>query len=593
MAQLRIALAQINPTVGDLAGNTGLVLGAARAAVAAGAHVLAAPELALTGYPIEDLALRGSFVRASQTALEELARQLAQEGLGELVVVVGYLDAIAHSQQRSGRPAGSPQNAAAVLYQGRVLIRSAKHHLPNYGVFDEYRYFVPGDVLPVVRVGGVDVAVAICEDLWQDGGPVAATAESGAGLLLSINASPYELAKDDERYELMRERAIEAGCALAYVNQVGGQDELVFDGDSLVVGADGALLARARQFADELFVVDLDLPESDVPVEETTASNGMTIRRVVASADPFPAHPAPAAEPVIERRLSDLEEIYRALCVGLRDYVRKNGFSTVLFGLSGGIDSALVAAIAVDAVGAENTYAVSMPSAFSSEHSKSDAAEMARRTGLHYETVPVAPMVDAYLKTIADHGTAITGVADENLQARVRGTILMALSNQRGHLVLATGNKSELSVGYATLYDAGSIGGFSPIKDVPKTLVWELARWRNAAAVQRGEAPPIPENSIEKEPSAELRPGQKDSDSLPDYAVLDAILDLYVRGDEGLAEIVAAGQDPALVERVLRLTDRAEYKRRQYPPGTKISPKAFGRDRRLPITNRYTEKAGD
>jgi NAD+ synthase (glutamine-hydrolysing) len=593
MAQLRIALAQINPTVGDLAGNTGLVLEAARAASAAGAHVLAAPELALTGYPIEDLALRGSFVRASQAALEGLTRQLADEGLGELVVVVGYLDAIPQSLQRSGRPAGSPQNAAAVLHQGRVLIRSAKHHLPNYGVFDEYRYFVPGDVLPVVRVGGVDMAVAICEDLWQDGGPVAATAESGAGLLLSINASPYELAKDDERYELMRERAIEAGCALAYVNQVGGQDELVFDGDSLVVGADGALVARARQFAEELFVVDLDLPESDLPVEETIASNGMTIRRVVASADPLPAPAAPAAEPVIEQRLSDLEEIYQALCVGLRDYVRKNGFRTVLFGLSGGIDSALVAAISVDAVGAENTYAVSMPSAYSSEHSKSDAADLARRTGLHYETVPVAPMVDAYLKTIADCGTAITGVADENLQARVRGTILMALSNQRGHLVLATGNKSELSVGYATLYDAGSIGGFSPIKDVPKTLVWELARWRNAAAEQRGETPPIPVSSIDKEPSAELRPGQKDSDSLPDYAQLDTILDLYVRGDEGLAEIVAAGNDPALVERVLRLTDRAEYKRRQYPPGAKISPKAFGRDRRLPITNRYTEKAGD
>jgi NAD+ synthase (glutamine-hydrolysing) len=277
----------------------------------------------------------------------------------------------------------------------------------------------------------------------------------------------------------------------------------------------------------------------------------------------------------------------------VRDYVRKNGFQTVLLGLSGGIDSALVAAIAVDAVGAQNTYAVSMPSGFSSEHSKSDAADLAQRTGLHYESVPVAPMVDAYLKTIADCGTAITGVADENLQARVRGTILMALSNQRGHLVLATGNKSELSVGYSTLYDAGSIGGFSPIKDVPKTLVWELSRWRNAAAQERGETPPIPENSIEKEPSAELRPGQKDSDSLPDYAQLDPILDLYVRGDEGLAEIVAAGHDAALTERMIRLTDRAEYKRRQFPPGTKISPKAFGRDRRLPITNRYTEKAGD
>ena len=591
MAQLRIALAQINPTVGDLAGNTALVLRAAREAAAAGAHVLAAPEQALTGYPIEDLALRGSFVQASRAALEELGRQLADEGLGELVVVVGYLDATSESLPRSGRPAGSPQNAAAVLYQGRVLIRSAKHHLPNYGVFDEYRYFVPGDVLPVVRIGGVDMAVTICEDLWQNGGTVAAVAESGAGLLLSINASPYELAKDDQRYELLRDRAIEAGCAVAYVNQVGGQDELVFDGDSLVVAPDGTLVARAGQFVEELFTVDLELPESDLPVEETIASNGMTIRRVVASEGPLPVPPSPAAKPVVEERLSDLEEIYQALCLGLRDYVRKNGFSTVLFGLSGGIDSALVAAIAVDAIGAENTYAVSMPSLFSSDHSKSDAADLARRTGLHFETMPVAPMVDAYLKTIADHGTAITGVADENLQARVRGTILMALSNQRGHLVLATGNKSELSVGYATLYDAGSIGGFSPIKDVPKTLVWELSRWRNTVAEQRGETPPIPVNSIDKEPSAELRPGQKDSDSLPDYALLDGILDMYVKGDKGIDEIIAAGYDPALVERVLRLTDRAEYKRRQYPPGTKISPKAFGRDRRLPITNRYAEKA--
>jgi len=591
MAQLRIALAQINPTVGDLAGNTALVLESARAASAAGAHLLAAPEQALTGYPIEDLALRASFVQASQAALEDLARRLAdEEGLGELVVVVGYLDATSESLPRSGRPSGSPQNAAAVLHQGSVLIRSAKHHLPNYGVFDEYRYFVPGDVLPVVRVGGVDTAIAICEDLWQDRGTPAAAAESGAGLLLSINASPYELAKDDERYELLRDRAIEVGCTVVYVNQVGGQDELVFDGDSLVVAADGALIARAGKFVEELFVVDLELPESDLPVEETIASNGMTIRRVVASAEPLPAPPAPRAEPVIEEQPGELEEIYRALVLGLRDYVRKNGFQTVLLGLSGGIDSALVAAIAADAVGAENTYAVSMPSLYSSEHSKSDAEDLAQRTGLHFETVPVAPMVDAYLKTIADHGTAITGVADENLQARVRGTILMALSNQRGHLVLATGNKSELSVGYSTLYDAGSIGGFSPIKDVPKTLVWELARWRNAAAEQRGQTPPIPVNSIDKEPSAELRPDQKDSDSLPDYALLDGILDLYVKDDKGLAEIVAAGYDPALAERVLRLTDRAEYKRRQYPPGTKISPKAFGRDRRLPITNRYTEK---
>ena len=598
MAQLRIALAQMNSSVGDLAGNGDLIRRYAAEAHRDGAHLLAVPEMALTGYPVEDLALRGSFVEASRRSLAELAAALETDGLGDLPVVVGYLDHGRHAPAESDGPAKAavsapprsrPEDAAAVLYRGGVMIRSAKHHLPNYGVFDEYRYFASGNVLPVVRVRGVDVAIAICEDLWQDGGPVAACAEAGAGLLLSINASPYELAKDDERYELMRERAREAGCTLAYVNQVGAQDELVFDGDSLVVGADGALLARARQFDEELFVLDLDLPESDVPVEETIASNGMTIRRVVADAEPLPAPPAPPAKPVIEERMGDLEEVYQALCVGLRDYVRKNGFQTVLFGLSGGIDSALVAAIAVDAVGAENTYAVSMPSAYSSDHSKSDAADLARRTGLHFETVPVAAMVDAYLKTIADTGTAITGVADENLQARVRGTILMALSNQRGHLVLATGNKSELSVGYATLYDAGSIGGFSPIKDVPKTLVWELARWRNAAAERRGETPPIPVNSIDKEPSAELRPGQKDSDSLPDYALLDGILDLYVKGDKGLAEIVAAGYDPALAERVLRLTDQAEYKRRQYPPGTKISPKAFGRDRRLPITNRYAE----
>ena len=593
MAQLRIALAQINPIVGDLPGNADLVLEAAREASAAGAHLLAAPELALTGYPIEDLALRGSFVRASQAALKGLAGRLATQGLDELVVVVGYLDGTAAARPRLGRPAGSPQNAAAVLHRGEVLIRSAKHHLPNYGVFDEYRYFVPGDELPVVRVGGVDVAVAICEDLWQDGGTVLAAAESGAGLLVSINASPYELAKDDERYELLRRRAIEAGCALAYVNQVGGQDELVFDGDSLVVGRNGALLARARQFAEELFVVDLDLPAADQPVQETTASNGMTIRRVVASEGPLPV---PAGEPTrpvaaVEERMGDLEEIYQAVCLGLRDYVRKNGFESVVFGLSGGIDSALVAAIAVDALGAEHVYGVSMPSAYSSDHSVNDAADLARRTGLRMETVPVAPMVDAFLKTVGDSGTAITGVADENLQARVRGTILMALSNQRGHLVLATGNKTELSVGYATLYDAGSIGGFAPIKDVPKTLLRELAEWRNEEAERRGETPPIPRNSIEKEPSAELRPGQKDSDSLPEYEVLDGVLDLYVRRDQGLAEIVAEGHDPALAERVLRLTDRAEYKRRQFPPGPKISPKAFGRDRRLPITNRYAERA--
>ncbi|HEU5354642.1 MAG TPA: NAD+ synthase [Actinocrinis sp.] len=588
MAQLRIALAQINPTVGDLAGNAALILDSARKAAADGAHLLAAPEMALTGYPIEDLALRPSFVQAARVALDQLALRLAEEGLGELVVIAGYLDGIADNEPRIGRPAGSPLDAAAVLHRGSVLIRSAKHHLPNYGVFDEYRYFVPGDVLPVVRVRGVDVALVICEDLWQDGGPIAAVAEASAGLVLSINASPYELNKDDVRYELLARRAAEAGCALAYVNQVGGQDELVFDGDSMVVGADGKVLARAGQFTDELFVVDLEVPAASGPVQDAIASNGLAIRRVVASTEPAePYEPRPA---VITPRLDDLCEIYQALVTGLRDYVRKNGFSTVLLGLSGGIDSALVAAIGCDALGPQNVYGVSLPSRYSSDHSKDDAGDMARRTGLHYETVPIAPMVEAYLKTLADSGTALIGLAEENLQARVRGTSLMALSNQRGHLVLATGNKSELAVGYSTLY-GDAVGAFGPIKDVSKTLVWALARWRNEEAERRGEVPPIPPNSIEKEPSAELRPGQRDTDSLPPYDVLDEILELYVNGDHGREEIEARGFDPELVQRVLKLTDTAEYKRRQYPPGTKISAKAFGRDRRLPITSRWRETA--
>ena len=604
MAQLRIALAQMNSSVGDLAGNSALIRRYAAEAHQDGAHLLAVPEMALTGYPVEDLALRGSFVAASRDHLADLAAALDADGLGDLPVVVGYLDQGTHSEHvsQSGAdpvrsavsapPKSRPLDAAAVLHRGEVLIRSAKHHLPNYGVFDEYRYFASGNVLPVVRVKGVDVAIAICEDLWQDGGPVAACAEAGAGLLLSINASPYELNKDDVRYALLQCRAREAGCALAYVNMVGGQDELVFDGDSMIVDADGELLARAGQFTEELLVVDLALPAATEPAEmgevrETTASNGMAVCRVpvtLEEAEPYEARPA-----VLTLRMDDRAEVYAALVVGLRDYVHKNGFKSVVFGLSGGIDSALVAAIACDALGPDNVHGVSLPSRYSTEHSKDDAAQMARNTGLHYEVLPIGDMVESYLKALADGGTALTGVSDENLQARVRGTALMALSNQRGHLVLATGNKSELAVGYSTIYDAGSIGGYSPIKDVAKTLVWELARWRNAHALELGQTPPIPVNSIEKEPSAELRPDQKDSDSLPDYAVLDQILDLYVEGDQGMAAIIDRGFDPDLVKRILGLIDRAEYKRRQFPPGTKISVKAFGRDRRLPITNRWQE----
>ncbi len=576
MPQLRVALAQINPCVGDLAGNSDLVVARTHEAAAAGAHLVAFPEMVLTGYPIEDLALRPSFQAASRAALEALAVRLEAEGLGATTVVVGYLDRLedASSRDTLGRPRGGPQNAAAVISGGRVVARYAKHHLPNYGVFDEYRYFVPGTSTAVVRVHGVDVALAICEDLWQDGGPVAQVRESGAALLVVINGSPYERNKDDVRLALCARRAQEAGAALAYVNMVGGQDELVFDGDSIVVGSDGALLARAPQFDEALLVVDLDLPMADPTTSRSSAAIG------------FPVTPYDAQPSTVEPRRSDEAEVWGALVLGLRDYVRKNGFRSVVLGLSGGIDSAVVAAIAVDALGAEDVHGVSLPSAYSSDHSKGDAADMAERTGLHYRTVPIAPMVDAFQTSLG-----LTGLAEENLQARVRGVTLMGISNQEGHLVLATGNKSELSVGYSTIY-GDAVGGFAPIKDVPKVDVWRLARWRNELAESRGETAPIPPNSIEKPPSAELRPGQLDTDSLPDYDLLDDLLDDYVENDRGATELVAQGFDRDLVERVLRLTDVAEYKRRQYPPGTKISVKGFGRDRRLPITNRWRETAG-
>ena len=590
MAQLRLALAQHNPVVGDLDGNAAQILDLSRRAADLGAHLVAFPEMGLTGYPVEDLALRASFVDASRQRLQSLAQELADAGLGELAVVVGYLDGAPDAVPVLGTPKGAPQDAAAVIHGGRVVARYAKHHLPNYGVFDEYRYFVPGGSLTLARVHGVDVAVVVCEDIWQEGGPVAVARDAQAGLLLVINGSPYERNKDDVRLDLVRRRAAAAGCTLAYVNMVGGQDELVFDGDSLVVSADGTCLARAGQFTDELLVVDLDLPRAatqvtDEPSSVVTPDDGATmmIERVVLSEDvlaPWEPAPAPMAE-----RLSDDAEVYAALVTGLRDYVAKNGFRSVLLGLSGGIDSSLVAAIACDAIGAANVFGVSNPSDYSTEGSRTDAAELARRTGLNFTTIPIAAMVDAFQAALA-----LDGLAQENLQARIRAVIWMGLSNQNGHLVLACGNKSELSVGYSTIY-GDAVGGFAPIKDVPKTSVWALARWRNAEAARRGEKPPIPETVISKPPSAELRPGQLDSDSLPDYALLDDVLDDYVEQDRGSTELLAAGFDRDLVERVLQLTDRAEYKRRQYPPGPKISLKAFGRDRRLPITNRWREQA--
>ncbi|GGT30309.1 NAD+ synthase [Streptomyces atratus] len=580
--QLRLALNQIDSTVGDLSGNAEAIVHWTRHSAEQGAHLVAFPEMMLTGYPVEDLALRSSFVEASRQALRALAARLDAEGFGELPVVLGYLDRSETAQPRYGQPAGAPQNAAAVLHRGQVALTFAKHHLPNYGVFDEFRYFVPGDSMPVVRVHGVDVALAICEDLWQDGGRVPAARAAGAGLLLSINASPYERDKDDTRLELVRKRAQEAGCTTAYLAMIGGQDELVFDGDSIVVDRNGEVIARAPQFAEGSVVLDLDLPAATAEAPSGVVNDGLRIDRVVLSEEPLPAYDTELTGGYAER-LDDDEELYSALVVGLRAYAAKNGFSSVLVGLSGGIDSALVAAIACDALGAQNVYGISMPSKYSSDHSKGDAAELARRTGLNFRTVPIEPMFDAYMGSLG-----LTGLAEENLQSRLRGTMLMAVSNQEGQIVLAPGNKSELAVGYSTLY-GDSVGAYGPIKDVYKTSIFRLAKWRNRAAEERGQTPPIPEASITKPPSAELRPGQVDTDSLPDYDVLDRILELYVDRDQGLDEIVAAGFDEALVAKTLRMVDTAEYKRRQYPPGTKISPKGFGKDRRLPITNRWRE----
>ena len=558
--QIRVALSQINPTVGDLKKNSDLISKYASDAAKAGAVVVVYPEMILTGYPVEDLANRPSFRAASINAIIDLAARINIEGNGDLTLIVGYL---------GESKAGKPQNCVAVIYRGEVVATYIKHHLPNYGVFDEYRNFTPGNHSLVVRVCGVDIGLAICEDIWQSGGPVAQLAQRNIGLMLVPNGSPFEINKDDARLALVQQRAIEIGAPLAYVNMTGGQDDLVFDGDTIVVGSSGEVIARAPQFEDGLMVIDLDVrllsSDPDLIISEAPILKYEKIKAGVA------------------KRLDDLEEIWQGLVVGLRDYVEKNNFKSVLLGLSGGIDSALVAALAADAIGADRLFGVALPSKYSSDHSLSDAKELASNIGLNYRIIEIEPMVANFIENLR-----VDGVAEENLQARVRGTTLMALSNQEGHLVLATGNKSELAVGYSTMY-GDAVGGFAPIKDLYKTQVWQLAKWRNQLALSQGEKPPIPVNSINKEPSAELRPDQKDTDSLPDYKVLDQILTIYIDQDGGRPAALAAGFDAALVDKVVRLVDRAEYKRRQYPPGTKISSRAFGKDRRLPITSHWNE----
>lgn len=577
MPRLRVALAQTNPVVGDLSGNARQVLDAAHAAHDAGADLLVTGEMALSGYPIEDLASRPSFLAASRRAVDALARELDARGLGSLAVIVGHPDGPFEPRAigSSNAPTAIAQNCASVLQHGRVVARYAKHHLPNYSVFDEYRVFIPGDELLVVRIGGVDAAVIVCEDLWRDGGPVGRVLESDAGLLLVLNASPFERDKDEVRLPLVTRRATETDTVVAYVNIVGGQDDLVFDGDSVVVDGSGTILARAPQFDEHLLIVDVDAEAAG----DHPAPAG--VHRVELAANDRPDRsPAPTDITVLP---DDREQVWNALVTGLRDYVEKNRFRSVVLGLSGGIDSAVCAAIAIDALGPERVHGVSMPSKYSSDHSRSDADLLAAATGIHYSVEPIADLVHP-----VENQLALDGVAAENLQARIRGIILMGLSNMHGHLVLTTGNKTELAVGYSTIY-GDSVGGFAPIKDVPKLLVWELARWRNEHARARGETPPIPVGSIEKPPSAELRPEQTDQDSLPPYELLDAILEHYISELLGKDDIVALGYDRETVEFVTGLVDRAEWKRRQGAIGPKISAIAFGRDRRLPITYRPTD----
>jgi NAD+ synthase (glutamine-hydrolysing) len=544
---LSIALAQVNPTVGDLEGNSALIKNFTKKAAELGASLVVFPEMVLTGYPIEDLSLRKSFQEASKSALNKLANDLKNQELGNLHVIVGYLDSTGETN-KLGVPAGSPENAAAIIHDGKIIKKYVKHHLPNYGVFDEYRYFVPGEESCSIDIEGIKISLAICEDIWQDGGPISEISKENSDLLIVINGSPFEHGKDDVRLDLLQKRVKQINAPIAYLNLVGGQDELVFDGDSIVVNKDGSVASRSSQFVEELVVFEFEKNKAIKPS-------------------------------IIRKRSDDLEEVYQALVVGLRDYVLKNNIESVVLGLSGGIDSALVAAIAVDALGSENVYGVSMPSQYSSEHSKNDAKDLAQNLNINYRTVEIKPFFDSFQNSLH-----LTSLAEENLQARLRGITLMGISNQEGHLVLATGNKSELAVGYSTIY-GDAVGGFAPIKDVPKTLVWKLAKWRN----KQTDKPFIPESSITKAPSAELRPGQLDTDSLPDYEKLDPLIFAYVEQDQGAFDMATKGLDKNLIEKVIQMIDKAEYKRRQYPPGTKISNKAFGRDRRQPITNSWKE----
>jgi NAD+ synthase (glutamine-hydrolysing) len=534
MARLRVAAAQLNLVVGDLDGNARRVVDIYERAANDGCNLVVFPELTLTGYPPEDLLLRASFVEGAAETLEKVAART-----GACTAIIGY-------PERAGEDL---YNAAAVCSQGRVVGVYRKQLLPNYGVFDERRYFTPSEDEPrVFDVNGVRVGVSICEDAWSPDGPIVALAGAGAELVVNLNASPYYAGRLRDRETMLAARAVESRVPIVYANLVGGQDELVFDGASLVFDADAPLIGRAKQFEEDLLTVDF---------------GGGAAR--------------------IEDVFAPVTEVYHALVLGTRDYVRKNGFTDVLVGLSGGVDSALVAAIAAEALGADHVVGVLMPSRYSSDHSITDAEAVAANLGVRTETVPIEPAHAAFAAMLAPVFEGVApNVAEENMQARIRGNVLMTISNKFGWMVLTTGNKSEMATGYATLY-GDMAGGFAVIKDVPKTLVYEVCRDLNARAGR----PVIPQSILDKAPSAELAPGQLDADSLPPYDVLDPIIQGYVEDDLSVRELVARGHDPAIVERVARMIDRNEYKRRQAPPGVRVSPKAFGKDRRLPITNRW------
>jgi NAD+ synthase (glutamine-hydrolysing) len=545
---IRFALAQIDTSVGDLEANANKVVEYSQKAAQSGADVVVFPEMTLTGYPIEDLAFRATFRKAAWKSAKNVAISLDELGLGSLFVVVGTVG--------TNRETQKPYNRLVVLHEGIIQASYDKHFLPNYGVFDEFRIFTPGNTALTLEVKGRKLGFAICEDIWQEGEPISTLSNESIDVLVTLNGSPFEEGKMQTRLDLAQMRARQVDAPVIYLNQVGAQDDLVFDGGSFVVDKSGALLERSPQFEENLSFWDLDSICADIKQYQVST---------------------------LGPQMKTDEQVYRACVLGLKDYAEKNHFTGVVLGLSGGIDSALVATMAADAFGGENVYGISMPSDYSSDGSKSDAAQLAENIGAHYSTEPIVDVFDAFQKQLR-----LEGVAEENIQARIRGVIIMAYSNSKGLLALATGNKSELACGYSTIY-GDAVGGFAPIKDLLKTRVWQLARWRNERAEQFGQIPPIPQNSITKAPSAELRPGQKDSDSLPDYALLDKVLEAYIEKEHGRADLLADGFDPQTVDTVMRLVDAAEWKRRQYPLGSKVTALAFGRDRRLPVTSAFRE----